>query len=356
MAGGIASTIHLVWLGRGARPGAVEACVAAWGRAVPRGWDVLLWGSEEMGELVDGWAEIEARHQDLRAASNRARMEVLARLGGWYVDADVAPMGRVVADELPVADVVVATGPRGGRGLLDVYAMGARAGSGMVEAMRDLVPLESGLAPVYDSYLRDAARVGGSYAALPCLDVPGQGGGLAGVHARGFFRGGWALPAGDREEVWRGLAALGEGAGLVEVGCGAGTLEAMLGGGRRVIGLEADAGRRAYLAALAPEGCAMAGWPAAGQGLEWAARAVLERALDEAAGDGGEVGVLYDEADLGTGLDLVLEVAAARRAPVWVAGRRRAGGARRELGEGEVVRRGWRARQVTGGLVRLGKR
>jgi mannosyltransferase OCH1-like enzyme len=82
----IPRVIHRVWLGGRDLPAEALHYEETWRRHNP-GWELRLWGDEEVQGLVP--AEALARCRSESERSNLIRYELLARFGGVYIDTDV---------------------------------------------------------------------------------------------------------------------------------------------------------------------------------------------------------------------------------------------------------------------------
>ncbi len=82
----IPKVIHRIWFGPTPMPADFERFGQTWREHHP-GWEMRLWGEENLPELERPGALARARHSAERA--NILRYEILARFGGVYVDTDM---------------------------------------------------------------------------------------------------------------------------------------------------------------------------------------------------------------------------------------------------------------------------
>ncbi len=80
--------IHQIWVG-GPPPPLVTEWMAAWQGMNP-GWRYQLWGEDEVRKL--GCHQFKDQFSNPAFFSDHARLEILAREGGIYIDADFQPL------------------------------------------------------------------------------------------------------------------------------------------------------------------------------------------------------------------------------------------------------------------------
>lgn len=93
----IPRVIHQVWVGPPV-PEHLARYMAAWQELHPD-WEYVLWRDEELGwlehaDLVADAAQLAPRNVG-QFVSNIARMEILLRFGGVYIDSDMEPRKRI---------------------------------------------------------------------------------------------------------------------------------------------------------------------------------------------------------------------------------------------------------------------
>ena len=84
----IPKVIHYVWVGDAPKPPQVLKCIDSWRRNCP-GWEIREWGGDFVRASGNRYALEALAHRKWAFASDWARLAVLARHGGFYLDTDV---------------------------------------------------------------------------------------------------------------------------------------------------------------------------------------------------------------------------------------------------------------------------
>lgn len=87
-AGGIPRVLHYVWLGGASKPDWMEAVIANWRRLMP-GFEVVEWNEQNLDISAHPWMARMYAERRFAFASDYARVMVLHRHGGVYLDTDV---------------------------------------------------------------------------------------------------------------------------------------------------------------------------------------------------------------------------------------------------------------------------
>lgn len=132
--------LHRVWPGEDAMPEAFRSWGEAWQKMHP-GWQHICWRPG----MLEGWmlnqqvydaAEAHDPHDFLRFRSCLARLEILYRHGGVYVDTDTEPLRPI--DELLDHDIFLLQSPNQLETVTDC-AIGAEAGHPFFKQVLDAV-------------------------------------------------------------------------------------------------------------------------------------------------------------------------------------------------------------------------
>lgn len=90
LAGGMPRMVHHIWLGGRAMPARFIEYRDAWIRAWPK-WKFVLWNEENLPADLP-LSDLIERGENMGEKSDVARIALVARFGGLYLDLDVAPL------------------------------------------------------------------------------------------------------------------------------------------------------------------------------------------------------------------------------------------------------------------------
>ena len=84
----IPKIIHYCWFGRAPKPEIVESCIASWRRFCP-GWELREWNEDNWDLERFPYAQDAYASKNWALVSDVARLDILDRFGGVYLDTDV---------------------------------------------------------------------------------------------------------------------------------------------------------------------------------------------------------------------------------------------------------------------------
>lgn len=154
MTGSVPRVIHQIWVGP-PMPDHLKRWAKRWEEVNP-GWEYRLWGEEDLQwlehqDLFDDW-ETHAPRNRGQWQANIARLEILARYGGVYADADLEPLRPID----PLMDKL-----RTGGFLTWQRQRGHRKGPLITNAFMGGVPDHPVISALVDGLRRNVTRVEG---------------------------------------------------------------------------------------------------------------------------------------------------------------------------------------------------
>lgn len=223
----IDKTLRQIWIG-GDMPLGISASAATWQERLPSDWQYQLLDEAGLVALLgeEVVSDVQSRFRRAVTRANAFRLLMLKEVGGWYADTDTALVDPEGLDSLPSADIVFAQwnsrhgrpGPWGGPALLDIYAMGGRAGAPIFDELVARLPtLENG-APAITTYMAGGTHHS-SFAAIPDWHCHARPDPWA-VHVSGLSNVSYGLS----EEESDAVLSVVDGRRVIEFGGGAGSL------------------------------------------------------------------------------------------------------------------------------------
>lgn len=84
----IPNTIHYCWFGNNPKPDIIKKCIASWHRYCP-GWEIFEWNENNWDVTRFRYAQEAYEAKKWAFVSDVARLDILYRFGGVYLDTDV---------------------------------------------------------------------------------------------------------------------------------------------------------------------------------------------------------------------------------------------------------------------------
>ena len=84
----IPKTIHYCWFGGNPKPEIIEKCIASWKKYCPD-WEIVEWNESNYDVTAHPYTKEAYEAKKWAFVSDVARLEVIARYGGIYLDTDV---------------------------------------------------------------------------------------------------------------------------------------------------------------------------------------------------------------------------------------------------------------------------
>lgn len=146
----IPKTIHYCWFGRGEKPNLAKKCIASWKKYCPD-YQIIEWNEDNFDLDYNGYTRYCYDHQKWAFLSDIARLIIIEKHGGIYLDTDVEL--RKSLDSL--LDHESYYGFENDQYINTGLGFGSCAGSASVEAL-------------LNQYLRLQAKEDGTYSLIGC--------------------------------------------------------------------------------------------------------------------------------------------------------------------------------------------
>lgn len=145
----IPKVIHYCWFGGAQYPEVVKKCIESWKKYCPD-YELKLWNEENYDVNTNDYCREAFLNRKWAFVSDYARLDILYRYGGFYLDTDVELVRSL--DDLRELECFVASD---GDGINTGLGCGADAYNDIIKAMRDL-------------YQNKSFLVNGKYDTTPC--------------------------------------------------------------------------------------------------------------------------------------------------------------------------------------------